>query len=116
MSDVIKVRCVLAKGTFEGPGGECDGRAFINPEQKGNPWHWIACHQAGNPGLTKDTVPQWTYQIKGDRLHFTPSLLDRSDNFHTAYNWDVAFAVLPEGRDPYAFFREINPGVVPESK
>ncbi len=109
MSDVITVKCILVRGKFEGPGGVCDGLAFVNPAQRGNPWHWIACHEKGTPGLTEGACPQWTYEVRGGRLHFTPSLLDKSDGFHTAYNWDVAFHECPDGAEPYDVFFTINP-------
>ncbi len=112
MSDVIKVRCVLARRKFQDLGGVCDGLAFSNPTQKGNPWHWIPCHEKGTP-VTPTYRPQWEYEVRGDRLHFTPSLLDTSDQFHTAYHWDVAFTELPEGRGAHAFFLEINPELKP---
>ncbi len=110
---MITVRCVLARGRFEGPGGTCDGLAFVNPAQKGNPWHWIACHEKGTPGLTAGVCPQWVYEVRGDRLHLTPSLLDTSDQFHTAYNWDVAFAEKPDGMGAHEFFFVINPDLKP---
>ena len=112
MSDVITVKCVLARRKFEDPAGICDGLAFVNPAQKGKPWHWIACHEKGTAPLPTSR-PQWEYEVRGERLHFTPSLLDTSDQFHTGYNWDVAFAELPEGRCAYYFFFEINPEVKP---
>jgi hypothetical protein len=112
MGDIITVKCVLARGKFEDPAGICDGLAFVNPAQKGSPWHWIACHRKGSPPL-KTSRPQWEYEIRGDRLHFTPSLLDTSDGFHTAYNWEVAFDELPEHRGAHDYFFEINPEVKP---
>lgn len=117
MSDVITVKCVLARGKFEDPRGICDGLAFVNPAQKGKPWHWIACHEKGTPAFPTTgglrEMPQWEYEVRGERLHFTPSLLDTSDQFHTAYNWDVAFAELPASRGAHDFFFEINPEVKP---
>ncbi|GEM_PF-6155305 len=112
MSDVITVCCVLARGKFEHPAGTCDALAFVNPAQKGKPWHWIACHKKGTPELPT-SWPQWEYEVRENRLHLTPSLLDKSDNFHTAFNWDVSFAECPEHRDPFDFFLEMNPEVKP---
>lgn len=115
MGDVIHVTCVLARGKFEGPFDvKADGLAFVNPAQRNKPWHWIACHEKGTPAIPdigQVHCPQWEYEVKGNRLYFTPSLLDKSDGFHTDYHWNVAFAELPEGRDPYDFFYEQNPGV-----
>ena len=114
MGDVITVKCVLARGKYECPTGTCDALAFVNPAQKGRPWHWIACHQKGTPTLPEFRYrPLWEYEVRGERLHFTPSLFDTSDNFHTDYHWDVAFAECPEGRGAHDFFFEINPEVTP---
>ena len=113
MSDVITVKCVLKRRGYEHPNGICDALAFVNPAQKGSPWHWIACHEKGQPPLPGTTHPQWEYEVRGNRLHFTPSLLDTSDNFHTAYNWDVQFAECPHGQGAHDFFFELNPEVKP---
>lgn len=112
MSDVISVKCVLKRRGFEHPSGICDGLAFIGTTQKGKPWHWLPCHEKGTPRLP-DIRAEWEYEVRGDRLHFTPSLLDQSDQFHTAFNWDVAFAECPEGQGAHDFFFQINPDVKP---
>lgn len=111
MGDTITVTCVLHRGGYEAPGGICDALAFVNPAQKGRPWHWIACHEKGKASAI--THPEWEYEVRGDRLHFTPSLLDTSDGFHTSFNWDVAFQEKPDGVGAHDFFFQINPDVKP---
>ncbi len=112
MGDVITVKCVLKRGGYEHRSDICDALAFINPAQKGNPWHWLPVHAKGTSRLP-DIHAEWEYEIRGDRLHFTPSLLDKSDNFHTDFNWNVAFAECPDGRPAHDYFLEINPEVKP---
>lgn len=108
MGDLITVRCVLKRQGYKGIEGKCDGLAFVNPAQHDNPWHWIPCRELGQP-ILPGLHAQWEYEVRGDRLHFTPSLLDTSDQFHTDYNWSVAFSECPDEKNPHDFFFEVNP-------
>jgi len=112
MGDVIRCKVVLVRGGYEAPGGKCDALAFVLPRPSGrNDWHWIACHEKGK--ATAITHPEWECEVRGKRLHLTPSLLDTITGFHTAFNWDVEFVVKPEGVGAHEYFFAINPEVTP---
>jgi len=114
MGDVIHCTVVLARDGYEHLSDEkSDALAFVLPHGERKDWHWIACREKSRPLPQDRSQPVWQYEIRGDRLHFTPSLLDRLTGFHTAYHWDVAFREKPAGIGAHEFFFQINPTVKP---
>ena len=115
MSDVIHCTVVLHRDGYEHLGEErSDGLAFVLPRPNGKKdWHWIACREKSRPKPNDRSQPVWQYEVRGDRLHFTPSLLDRITGFHTANDWDVAFREKPDGIGAHDFFFQVNPDVTP---
>lgn len=115
MSDVITSTVVLVKGGYEHlRGPNSDALAFVLPRPGGkNDWHWIACYERGTPKPECERQPAWEYEVRGNRLHLTPSLLDRSTGFHTAFDWNVAFREKPEGVGAHEFFFQLNPDLKP---
>ena len=67
----------------------------------------IPCRPKGQEKRTEG--PEWEYTVEGDRLHVTPSLLCMDTQFHTAYNWDVAFEQCPQETSGYEHFYTLNP-------
>jgi hypothetical protein len=85
MGDIVTCICALKKSTHP---GKAD-RLFMYV--KG--YREIPVSEKGAPPSPDSRA--WTYEIVGDLLHITPSLLFVGDDFHTAYNWTCKFSICP---------------------
>ena len=99
MSDIVTCKAVLRKSSKPGVADEL----FLFATGI----RIISCHPKGTPA--SGYRPEWEYEERDGRLYITPSLLCRDTNFHTAFNWDVAYELCPEGDSHYELFYELNP-------
>ena len=109
MGDIITFTCILKKSSNP---GEPDTLALAISKTDGdNGYREIPCHPVGAKVKPKPSMPNvmWEYRVSGNQLHLTPSLFCPSVNFHTDYNWSVAFVECPELKDEMELFAETNP-------
>ena len=95
----------------------CKGLLVKSPDPSRPGQLWVACPKPDDIRMLpvrplgeaqKGERPEWQYSERGGRLHIQPSLLCTDSGFHTDFNWDIAYEVLPPGKDPYDYFHEIN--------
>jgi len=110
MSDIVTCKAVLVRSVDP---TRCDHLHLIS---RGEDHHTIPCKPKGRRLEVESPRGHgpWEYEERGERLHLTPSLLCVNSGFHTAFNWDVAFAECPADRRPYDFFFELNPELRPK--
>lgn len=108
MSDIVTCKAVLSRSV------DPTRPDYLHLVTAPNDYRAIPCKPKGRQLAAKYGRPSWQYEERGGRLHITPSLLCTNSGFHTAGNWDVAFAECPEDRRPHDFFFELNPELAPK--
>ena len=104
MGDVVTCKAVLKKAVDP----TRPDFLFLSPAHQD--YRDLPCHEKGKP---KGGTPEWEYEIRGDRLHITPSMHCTDTGFHTDFHWSVAFELKPEGVDAMTHFFAINPDRTP---